>query len=299
MSTMKKRVITTVGRLYEPLTKQYVKKQYAQSLPLTMPESGRVLVLAPHVDDETIGAGGTILAHKENGAAVTVLYLTDGSGSMSQSVGAELADIRKEEAKQVKAILELDEIHFLDAKDGQLQKATESEAFQQTFQEHVEQIDPDVIYLPTMIDCHPDHVATGELLLGLTGERKVRLYEINTAIPPHRLNCVVDVSGHQRQKEKAIDLFTSQAIDFDGFLNLSAWKSALLGKEAAVTHVETFLEMPLAQFQARYPILQKKGICYADYLKQMNKTATLPLALAKNRKLKDGWYESVTGGGEG
>lgn len=299
MSTMKKAVITKVGKLYEPLTKRFVKKQYAYSLPLTRPESGRVLVLAPHVDDETIGAGGTILTHKQHGAKVTVIYLTDGSGSQSETAGAELSLRRKEEAKQVQELLRIDDVFFLDAKDGQLNEATKSDAFLASFRKHVEAVDPNVIYLPTMIDCHPDHVAVGELLMGLSGEWTVRLYEINTAIPPQHLNCVVDVSEHQQQKEAAIDVFTSQTIDFDGFLNLSAWKSVMAEEKGKpITHVETFLEMPQKSFQLRYPALQARKIRYADYLKQMNKTATLPVALAKNQKQKNSWYDMAMGGGK-
>src|SRR5579885_3094484 len=37
-----------------------------------------VLVLAPHMDDEVIGPGGTLRRHVEAGAAVTVVFLTDG-----------------------------------------------------------------------------------------------------------------------------------------------------------------------------------------------------------------------------
>src|SRR5690348_6988030 len=42
------------------------------------PEAGKVVVLAPHMDDEIIGCGGTIARHAAAGASVTVVYLTDG-----------------------------------------------------------------------------------------------------------------------------------------------------------------------------------------------------------------------------
>ena len=41
-------------------------------------EGERVLVLAPHIDDETIGAGGVIQRAKERGALVKIVYLTNG-----------------------------------------------------------------------------------------------------------------------------------------------------------------------------------------------------------------------------
>ena len=40
----------------------------------------RLLVVAPHPDDETLGAGGLMQRVREAGAAVRVVYLTDGDG---------------------------------------------------------------------------------------------------------------------------------------------------------------------------------------------------------------------------
>ena len=40
-----------------------------------------IVVLAPHMDDEVIGPGGTIALHRQAGATVTHVFLTDGLGS--------------------------------------------------------------------------------------------------------------------------------------------------------------------------------------------------------------------------
>jgi len=45
---------------------------------LTIQPEARLLVVAPHPDDETIGAGGLIQSVREAGGAVRVVYLTDG-----------------------------------------------------------------------------------------------------------------------------------------------------------------------------------------------------------------------------
>src|SRR5215471_5295900 len=45
---------------------------------LTIQPDARLLVVAPHPDDETIGAGGLIQSVHEAGGAVRVVYLTNG-----------------------------------------------------------------------------------------------------------------------------------------------------------------------------------------------------------------------------
>ena len=43
------------------------------------PPTGRIVVLAPHMDDEVFGCGGTIALAADAGARVTFVYVTDGS----------------------------------------------------------------------------------------------------------------------------------------------------------------------------------------------------------------------------
>ena len=43
-------------------------------------EARRVLVLAPHADDEVFGCGGALADLIEQGAVVRILILTDGAG---------------------------------------------------------------------------------------------------------------------------------------------------------------------------------------------------------------------------
>ena len=50
-------------------------------LPRTLsepPAAGRVLVVAPHPDDETLGVGGTLALHADRGDPVHALFVTTG-----------------------------------------------------------------------------------------------------------------------------------------------------------------------------------------------------------------------------
>lgn len=53
----------------------------------TFTAQDRLLVLSPHCDDETLGVGGTLAAARAAGAAVRVLFLTNGDGSRSTQIG--------------------------------------------------------------------------------------------------------------------------------------------------------------------------------------------------------------------
>jgi hypothetical protein len=64
-------------RLLFFLTKK-VKSIFSGLSMVDKPEGHKILVIAPHPDDEVIGCGGTVRLHRQLGHTVTILYLTDG-----------------------------------------------------------------------------------------------------------------------------------------------------------------------------------------------------------------------------
>lgn len=273
-----------------PANQLIISNYYRDQRSLTELKEKRVLLLAPHVDDETIGAGGTLMKHAEMGAQSHVAFLTDGSGSFTKGSKKDLVEARKREAALVKEMLGLSSIDFFNAKDGQLKSEG---ATLEWVKRKIEEIEPDVIYAPVFVDCHPDHIATAKLvrdaLEDVYLDPVIRLYEINTLLPKEEINCIVDITPYREQKKQVINVFESQTIDFDGFLALESLKRNLFRNEG-VEAVETFLELTYEELKSRFDRLDGK-YRYSDHFKQVNKEATLLYAMFKNLKFKKKAYE--------
>ncbi len=96
------------------------------------PPTGRVVVLAPHMDDEVFGCGGTMALAADAGARVTFVYVMDGSKGYpgarlagpsdagAAAAEAELVSRRKGEAHHAAAVLGVSDLVFLDRPDGVL-----------------------------------------------------------------------------------------------------------------------------------------------------------------------------------
>lgn len=81
----------------------------SQFIPYTVSPApyGRVLVLAPHPDDEVFGCGGAIMQHLAQGDEVTVIILTDGRAAIEHADVASMmqyVEIRRQESRAAAAI---------------------------------------------------------------------------------------------------------------------------------------------------------------------------------------------------
>ena len=187
-------------------------------------DEARVLVLAPHMDDEVVGCGGTLRRHILAGARVTVVFLTDGRSSDPhiaerchseaeiREAEAALCVQRKQEAGEAARILGYDDLVFLERPDGAL---TIDDALVRDVADLIAQRDPQVIYYPCALELHPDHWEASRLLAMLVdagpspalAAARCRAYEAWTPLLPNRL---VDISDVFDVKLEALRTFTSQ-----------------------------------------------------------------------------------------
>lgn len=116
----------------------------------------KILVIAPHPDDETLGCGGTILKHKTAGDAVHWLILT--SIQEQYSFAADVVETRQQEIKTVSSMYGFDDIYDLDFPTMKLDEIPFSELIG-SISGVVGKVEPDIVYLPFKSDVHTDHQA--------------------------------------------------------------------------------------------------------------------------------------------
>lgn len=118
------------------------------------------MIVAPHPDDETLGCGGTIIKKLRRGAAVHVVFTTDGGGSHRAMDREKLAATRMNEAKSACARLgvPIDNVLFLGFPDGELFEHEDAAAHQ--LLQLMEKYNPSQVFATYCHDKHPDHLAT-------------------------------------------------------------------------------------------------------------------------------------------
>lgn len=192
--------------------------------------SQRILVLAPHMDDEILGCGGTILLHHDP-TEIFCLYATDGARSPSPllpwdgEVAPDIRDRRKQEACEVMehAAVPRENLIFLGLPDGRLSRHRGE--LQDSLRKAIGRIKPTLILAPFRYDLHSDHTALSDAARSVlrNSSTKYRLLEyfiyfrwrliaeedIRTLIRPSEL-ITIDTSAVNRKKSSLIRLYRSQ-----------------------------------------------------------------------------------------
>jgi N-acetylglucosamine malate deacetylase 1 len=226
------------------------------------PGRERVVVLAPHMDDETIGCGGALALHAEQGAQITVVFLTDGRLG-ARDIGAlfgeeraraqrELVATRKREARAALDVLGVRDMLCLDIEDGALARSrTAAHELRNVLSERK----PQLVYLPFWLEAHADHCAASRVLLdaaqGAAADFRCLGYEVWTPLFP---NCLVDVTEVMPLKRAALARYASQNAMGDYMhtaVGLNAHRAAgLLDPRGA--YAEAFCAMSLQQYRREF-----------------------------------------------
>lgn len=178
---------------------------------------GRVLVLAPHADDEVLGVGGTIARHTARGDCVEVIVLTDGvCGTLDGAADSQLLDRRVAEARRGLERLRVTDVDFWGLPEGHAPDDDVLATLAMRLAMRVASARPEVVYAPWIGEEHRDHHQAARLArlgLALAGFEGFALgYEVWTPLEPE---WVVDVSSVWERKLAALDEHASQLAHTD------------------------------------------------------------------------------------
>jgi len=184
----------------------------------------KVLVIAPHPDDEIIGVGGTIIKHIKNKDEVYVCIATKGQMPI---FSPEDVDVVRKEAIKCHKDLGIKKTYFLDFPAAMMEDVKRYE-MNNRFIEVIKEVKPDVVYIPHIGDMQKDHqIVVESVMVALRPKydfapKKIYAYETlsetgwnipniqNEFIP----NAYVDISEELDNKIKAMSFYQSQVAEF-------------------------------------------------------------------------------------
>ena len=196
-------------------------------VPLQIKPSDKILVVAPHPDDECIGAGGILCQHA---AQCTVLVLTDGALGQGNISTEEGRKIRRQEFIREMGFLGVEQYRFLDIPDGTLMNVLDC-------MEGIDLSPYTKIFVPGEHDGHPDHTAAFYCLARAieyqrTAVAEVFRYEVHKELgqPTH----YIDITQCMDKKMDAIRYHQSQirTMPYERYAAINAECRALQNRQA-------------------------------------------------------------------
>ena len=223
-----------------------------------MSSAERILVVAPHADDETLGVGGTIARRASEGHEVHVAVVT-GHGDEPHPLWPRTAwDRVRGEAARAMEVLGVRALHFEEIPAALVADHPKWQV-NKTISALVDKIQPDVMYVPFPFDLHKDH---REIFHALSVAwrpsspigrriRAVYCYEVQSEThwqapylePAFAPNAWVDISAQLETKLRALACYESQirpapdARSIDAVRALAVWRGAQQGMAAAEAFV--------------------------------------------------------------
>lgn len=209
----------------------------------------RLLVFAPHADDEVLGCGGTILKNIDAGNDVFVCVVTKGCPPLFSE---ERVAIVRQESMSCHQKMGVKKTFYLDFPAVMLEN-TERFRLNQAILQVVQDVMPDEVYIPHYGDMQKDHQLVAEAcMVALRPKYQQRTCRIlsyetlsetgwNTPVPQNEFIPTVyeDIHPYLDKKMEAMACYRSQLSDFpqarslESIRVLAKYRGTLMGLEAA------------------------------------------------------------------
>lgn len=188
-------------------------------LPFPVPKAlaemprGKVVVIAPHPDDEAIGCGGAAILHRLAGDPVRVLVITDGRAGDCNNKWPqnEYVAMRRRESIEAGKVTGISDYTFLDFPDSCVITENDMNFVSLRILEWLRLDPPDIVYAPWVGEGNNDHAAVGEMsrlaLRSMNFRGICYGYEVYCPAP---VDVVLDITTVAGRKRLALQQFSSQ-----------------------------------------------------------------------------------------
>jgi len=210
----------------------------------------KVLVVAVHPDDESLGCGGTLLNHKKRNEETHWLIVTTPEGNPNYST--EFLEKRKKEITYIENFYGFKKTHCAGFMAGAVEQVKLGNRID-ILSKIISEVKPDIIYLPFLYDVHSDHRATFEALMACTKKfrypfiKKLLMMEVisETEFSPSLSsmafipNVFSDITETLDGKLEALSVFESEMSEhpfprsFENVKALATYRGAMSGCQYA------------------------------------------------------------------
>lgn len=213
-----------------------------------------ILVVAPHPDDESLGCGGTLLRHVDEGDSVHWLIVT--TMTPSQGFSAERIATRNMEIDMVASTYRFAGVHRSGFPTTRLDTFPMGDivvAVGKIFQD----IRPDTVFLPYRNDAHSDHAAVFDATVSCCKSfrypsvKRVYAYEtlsetefgLRPDDPGFRPNLFIDIGDQLERKLQILNLYAGEmgVFPFPRSEECVRALAALRGSNAGLRAAEAFM----------------------------------------------------------
>lgn len=246
---------------YRPLIRS---KHFSSELPIVQ----RIMILAPHMDDEAIGCAGLIARYSGQGARIVCVYLTDGAGSLTGTERISHTAERMRETRTTCRKLGIQRPYFLNQPDGRL---AATPALIDGLRSIMEREVPQLLLLPYPRDPHPDHRATASIAAMALDKPPpditILYYQLRVPIPLDEIDLAIDTGDFFTTKRELLYGYRSQTgFVFDLALHIQHCQGVLLDhKPMAVEVFSTADPERLTDTDGGEPLLQVRRHLQAGY----------------------------------
>lgn len=214
-------------------------------------EQDRIAVIAPHPDDECLGASAALLMAADR---TDIFVISDGSHGDPLKTIQEEAIIRRRQFEAEMEYVKPRSWHWLGYEDTQLMQNPNA----------LNDIDFTVytkIFMPWIESFHPDHRAVAMMCRRVISEQKASAecfsYEITA--PFYKLTHYIDITGIEAEKRKLIRFHEDQlrSGQEEITMSLNAFRGAQLYRRPEFGYAEAYLQVEICNM-ADPPCINKE-----------------------------------------